>query len=144
MEADQLFIAAVAAAGTHADILGKVSIIISAPPIITSQVATVLRYADAIGKLLQSVPHGFSPSAFVFGAVRVMITNAVKNMNSFLALSAQFDEVSRRLQCMGNLLPVTYPVRTMTSTLGRVMIGVIRFCGYATKYIKGISLQVWN
>jgi hypothetical protein len=143
-QADQLFIAAVTTAGTHADVLGKTSILTSVPPIVASRLGTLLRYANVIGKLLETVAHGFSPAGFAFGAVWVLATTAVRNMKSFLALSTQFEEVRSRLQRMDKLLTVPYPAEAIISTFGRVMIDIILFCGHATKYIQGISFKFWN
>src|SRR5947207_4831380 len=44
-EANAYFLAAVASADTHANVIGNVSVLYPAPSIITNEIATLLRYA---------------------------------------------------------------------------------------------------
>jgi hypothetical protein len=137
-EADKYFIAAVASAGTHSDIVGNVSILNPPPLIIIDEIATLLRFAHAINQLLEFILQK-SPGAFVFGAVRVMITVAVKNMESFLTLKEQFEKVEIKLHRLDVVLTLKNPEYAITSKLARVLIDVVRFCGWVTKYINGIA-----
>jgi len=93
----------------------------------------LLLYADGIDKLLTFNVRGCYPGAFVFGAVRIMITVAVENMELFQNLSARFQDVNMRLERYLNGVRKTNNI-TLTSI--RVMIDIARFCGRVTKYMK--------
>jgi hypothetical protein len=137
-EADKHFVAAVASAGTHPDIVGNVSFLNPPPPIIIDEIATLVRFAHGIDQLLESILQK-SPGAFVFGAVRVMITVAVKNMELLLTLKEQFEKVKIKLHRLDVVLALKNPENAITSKLARALIDVVRFCGQVTKYINGIA-----
>lgn len=136
---ERLFIAAVASAGTHSDIIDHFSG--SVPAIVTGPVAMLLRYSYAMETLLEFKGTGYFPGAFVFGAVRVMTAAAAEHMQLFLDLSGRFEEVDKCLRRLdGNLNELH--MDTVMPCLIRILIDILRFCGHVTKYIKGILLQL--
>jgi hypothetical protein len=133
-----LFIAAVVSAGTHTDIVSHVSGSGSTIPKVTGPVAMLLRFADAMTTLREFNGDGCYPGAFVFGAVRIMITAASEHMELFLDLSDYFEEVSRLLGHLSGYLSAPHTMDTIMPSFIRVSIDILRFCGHVTKYIKGI------
>lgn len=136
---DNEFIAAVASAGTHPDLITTNS----RKPASRghNHVATFLRYADALDKSLESFGNVCFPAALVFGAVRYMLDIAARNMKLFLAVNDQLDEFNNRLRRLDVYLALQNPTDAVKWMLARVMIDIVRFCGLATKYLKRIPLR---
>jgi hypothetical protein len=135
--ADNEFLTAVASAGTHPDLLRTTN---SIKPYITvkNNVATFLRYADALDKPLESIGNICFPAAFGFGAVRYMLDVAAKNIKLFIAVNDQFEDFNSRLRRLDVYLKMPNVTDAVKWMLSRVMIDIVRFCGLATKYLKSI------
>lgn len=145
-DAEKLFLAAVAAAGTHPNLVEGLSSLPGdkASHTLGSYMATFLRYADTIDKLLESLSNTSFPSAVLFAALRFMLSVAVQNMNLFNAIQTQFREFDARLRRIDVYLGIENPTGAVKSMLAQVLIDIIRFCGLATKYFKSIhSFGPW-
>lgn len=135
---EQLFLAAVASARTHPDLVKSIPLTgdDEIPPIVNRHVATFLRYADSIDKALDSFTNVGFPAAVLFGAIRFMISFAVKDMNLFIAMQSQFEQVSLRLHRLDIYLAMESPTEAVKLMLRKVMIHILRFCSLATVYLK--------
>ena len=135
---DQLFLAAVASAQTHPDLIEAIELSADheIPPIVGTHVATFLRYVDAIDKSLESLANLGFPAAILFASIRFMLVFAVKEMNLFIAMQSQFEQVSLRLQRLDIYLAMKSPSEAVKSMLRKVMIDILRFCSLATMYLK--------
>jgi hypothetical protein len=138
--ADKVFVAAVASAGTHPDLVEGAYQLDKFPQMVSNHVATFLRYADAIDKLLESLANSCLPAAVMFGVVRFMLSVAVKNLNLFTAVKEQFEDFNTRLRRLDIYLSICNPSEAVKTMLGRVMIDILRFCGLATKYLMSEKL----
>ena len=136
--AETVFIATVVSAGTHTTLIKDPPQLSPdmIPLTVNNQVATFLRYADAIDKAFESMANICMPAAFLFGAVRYMLAVAVKNIKLFLAIKEQFEDFNTRLLRLDIYLTIENPSEAIKSMLARVRINIIRFCGLATKYLK--------
>ena len=137
---EELSIGAVVAPDTYAGFVEQ-ELPESIPTIIKEHVANLLRYAEAVDSLFDPIANG-AFSAFVFGAVRVVISAALKNMDSFLALQEQFEKTNTYLRRLDSVLAVAVPATILPSQWARIMIDMVRFCGHATKFIRGITLRL--
>jgi hypothetical protein len=135
--AEELFLKAVAIAQTHPELVTITSSSINdVPPIISNQVATFLRYAQAIDKSLESLANTCYPAAVLFASVRFMLSLAVTEIALFNAVKEQFEEVNRRLQRLDVYLKMKNPNDAVRVMLRKVMIDILRFCSLSTKYLK--------
>src|SRR5438477_9802852 len=73
--AQEMFLAAVLSAGTHNELVGRLSILKAdnASSVANKQIGVFLRYADAVDKFLESTGNMTFAGAFIFGAVRCML-----------------------------------------------------------------------
>lgn len=135
---EQLFLAAVAIANTHPELVDVIppSPSEKIPRIVTSHVATFLRYADAIDKSLECLANTCFPAAVLFASVRFMLSIAVTDMNIFIAMEAQFEEVNQRLCRLDVYLKIERPTEAIKSMLRKVMVDIMRFCTLASVYLK--------
>jgi hypothetical protein len=136
--AEDVFIAAVAIAETHPDLVQTVPLLgpDKIPPIVRNHMATFLRYAESIDKLCESLSNMAFPAAVLFAAIRVMISIGVKNMNLFNSVKAKLEDFTTRLRRLDIYLAMENPTEAIKLMLSRVMIDIIRFCGLVTKYLK--------
>jgi hypothetical protein len=145
----QLFLAAVTSAGTH-DVAATVDQgairlkVDDLPPVIGNQVATLLRYADAIDKFLESVGNVTFAGAFVFGAVRVLLTAAVKEITLLSTIKDKFDDLNHRLCRLDVYLALQNPTDAVKNMCIHVLQHILRFCALATKYFKSIPPYLRN
>ena len=137
-KADQLFLVAVAIAQTHPELVDGVPLSRSEkiPHIVINHVSTFLRYADAIDKSLECLANICFPAAVLFASVRFMLSIAVKDMNIFISMEAQFEEVNRRLCRLDVYLKIERPTEAIKSMLRKVMVDIMRFCTLASIYLK--------
>ena len=137
----KMFLAAVLSAGTHNEIVSKVPVpkggSISA---VANHVATFLRYASAIDVFLDSLGNTTFASPFVFGAVRVMLDVAVKNIKLLLAIREKFADFELRLRRLDVYLALKEPSEAIKLMTVRVLVNTLRFCGLATRYFSSMIL----
>ena len=133
--ADELFLTAICISRTHPDIVESIP---GGNPMTTAldDVATFLRYAEAIDKALESLANTGFAAAVVFGCVRFMLSLAAKEMKLFMAIKTQFQEMNHRLRRIDLYLRSTRRTEAVTFMLCKVMADMIRFSGLATKYLK--------
>lgn len=136
--AEDVFIAAVAVAKTHPDLVQTVPLMDpdKIPPIVSNYMATFLRYAESIDKICESLSNTGLPAAVLFAAIRFMISIGVKNMNLFNSVKEKLEDFTTRLRRLDVYLAMENPTEAIKSMLARVMIDIIRFCGLTTKYLK--------
>ena len=134
---EQLFLAAVAHAQTHPDLASvESSAYLKVPRVVSSHVAIILRYAEAIDKSLESLGNVAFPAAVLFAFVRFMMWCAIKDINLLIAMESQFEQVSLRLQRLDVYLALESPNEATKSMLRKVMIDILRFCSLSIVYLK--------
>jgi hypothetical protein len=137
--ANAFFIAAIGSAGSHMHIVHD-SDLNSAPLIFVKSIAKLLKYAKAIGDTSQFEEKGYVPVAFVFNAVWTMCAAALKNLEVFIGLTEQFEELLTRLRLKKGDLHPTHQGHTSTTTLISALVEIIIFCGQVTKFMNGIFI----
>ena len=135
---ERMFLSAVAAAGTHNQMLMKVHVLNHGNfhELVSNQVATFLRYASAIDAFLDSMGNTTFASAFVFGAIRFMLDVAVRNIKLVISIRAKFADVEMRLRRLDSYLNLKEPSEGVRLMSIRVLVNTLRFCGLATKYLS--------
>jgi hypothetical protein len=136
--ANQLFIAAVASAGTHDQLILELEVLRNdkVPKVVSHHVATFLRYAGALDVLLGSLTNTSFPSVFVFGAVRVLLAVVVKDLKLLIDIKDQFEDFIIRLNRLDMYLSLKEPTEAVKMMCVRVLVDILRFCGLATMYFK--------
>lgn len=133
----QMFISAVSSAGTHDEVVGPASSPRDPmPAIVTNEVATLLRYSEAIDKFLDSLGNTTFAGAFVFGAVRLLLAVSIKEVKLLIRVKEKIEELNDRLQRFEIYLRLQSPSQSVTSMCVRALGNVLRFCGLATKFLK--------
>jgi hypothetical protein len=141
----KIFIAAVVSARTHEDFVKGINILKpdKVPQVVSTHIATFLRYADAFDAFLDAMGNTTFASPFIFGAIRYMLIVAVKNVNLLNAVKGQFEDINLRLHRLNVYLTTvkdtTESVRLMCI---RALVNILRFCGLATKYFNSIDVYV--
>jgi hypothetical protein len=132
--ADAFFLGAIGSAGTHAHIVRDVGLN-RVPPIFVERVADILHYAKAICDAPGFAVQG-KVLAFVFGAIQMMYTVALNNLELFLGLADRFEEAIKRLK-QGVYYFEAAKSRNKSEIAYTVLAEIIRFCGQVTAYMDG-------
>jgi hypothetical protein len=141
----RIFIAAVVSARTHEDLVKELKILKpnKVPEVVTTQIATFLRYADAFDAFLDALGNTTFASPVIFGAIRYMLIIAVKNVNLLNAVKGQFEDINLRLHRLNiYLTTVNDPTESVRLMCIRALVNILRFCGLATKYFSSIDVYV--
>jgi len=139
---DTAFLTAVVSARTHEQFIKDVVLPEKdkVPETVGYMVSSLLRHADAFDQFLGSMGNTSFASPFIFGAIRFMLTVAVKNIKLFLATRKQFEEINLRLSRLDIYLKaVKEPTESMRLMCIRALVNILRFCGLATKYFTSTS-----
>lgn len=135
----KMFLSAVLSAGTHNEMVKTVEVIGgNVPPVVSNQIATFLRYASSIDAFLNAMGNTTFASAFVFGAIRVMLDIAVNNVKLLVSIGEKFAEVDMRLRRLDVYLALKEPSEAVRLMTLRVLVNTLRFCGIATKYFSSM------
>jgi len=141
VEAERLFLEAVAASQTHPALIRAIipRIQSHSPPIIGQHIALLLRYAESIDKVLDSLGNTCFPAAIVFSVIRFMMSYVIKEYRLFISMEKQFQEVSMRLRRLDVYLVMNNPTEAVKSMLSRVRIDILRFTVLATVFLQCTS-----
>ena len=137
----KMFLSAVLSAGTHSEMVKQTEILIGGmvPAVVSNKVATFLRYATTIDAFLGAMGNTTFASAFVFGAIRIMLDMAVKNIKLLISIREKFADVDMRLRRLDGYLALKDPSEPVRLMAMRVLVNTLRFCGFATKYFSSIT-----
>jgi hypothetical protein len=139
--AQMLFLSAVLAAETHEEALECVSLLItseerSSAAAIKTHIGTILRYADALDRFLESLGNTTFASAFIFGAIRSLFAVMETNLTLRISIEDKFKDISNRLGRLDSYLSVREPSMPIKNMCVQVLANILRFCGLASSYFK--------
>ena len=141
---EDIFLAALASAGIHMEAVSSAQILEhdNMHSAISDHLAIIIRYANAVGNSLESSSERCGQTAFVFDAVHVMISVAIKNMKLFLTLDEHFEQLRLLLHLLDIYLEIPNRTTSIDLMFAQVIGSLVRFCGLATRYLKGLAFKV--